>query len=103
MPPKPRPRFAVERDGQDIMETRIRHGVSTGLSFGRVLPGMVPLYEEMESMRFAGYTPRAWQDLDSDERAAGVAHYRMHQLVEMHKEDAVADKMKRKTERSHGH
>ena len=100
----PRPPFAVERDGQDIMETRIRHGVRTGLSFGRLLPGMVPLYEELEAMRFAGYNQLAWQELGPDERAESVAHYRMHQLVEMHKEDAVAERMKRETEKTHhGH
>jgi hypothetical protein len=52
--------------------------------------------EEMEAMRFAGYTLHQWTPMESEEKAFHVAHYRLHGLVEMHKEDAVAEKMKEK-------
>jgi len=61
-----------------------------------MLPHLVPLMEEMEAMRFAGYTLRQWTEMESEEKAFAVAHYRLHGLVEMHKEDAVAEKMKEK-------
>lgn len=76
----------------------MKHAVGTGLSFGRLSPALVPLFEEMEAMRFAGYTERQWRDMDSEEKAFSVAHYRMHGMVEMHKEDAVAEKVKEKTD-----
>ncbi len=60
---------------------------------------MVPLFEEMEACRFSGYTWRHWRALDPMERAAGVAHHRVHHLVETHKEDAVAERVKAKTEK----
>jgi hypothetical protein len=93
----------VERDGYDIAEAHLHHGVRTGLSFGRLLPPLVPLYEEMEAMRFAGYNERAWRRLEPDEKALHVAHFRVHGLVEMHKEDAVAAWVKREQEKAHGH
>ena len=92
----------MERDGEDIREARLHNGVRTGLSFGRLLPSLVPLYEEMEAMRFAGYNERAWRRLDTEEKAFHVAHFRVHGLVEMHKDDAVAERMKA-SEKVHGH
>lgn len=62
---------------------------------------MVPLFEEMEACRFSGYTWRQWRELDPLERGAGVAHHRVHLMVENHKEDAVADRVKAETEKGH--
>lgn len=67
-----------------------------------MLPLLVPLFEEMEAMRFAGYTERQWREMDPDEKGFAVAHYRIHGMVEMHKEDALAEKMKQETEKGHG-
>lgn len=39
---------------------------------------------------FCGYTWSRWFELSRLERAAGVAHYRVHHLVELHGEDAVS-------------
>lgn len=60
------------------------------------------MFEEWEAMRFAGYNERAWLELEPDERAIAVAHYRLHDLVEMHKEDALAERVKRESEKRHG-
>lgn len=66
------------------------------------MPSLVPLYEEMESMRFANYNEREWRELESEEKAFAVAHYRIHGAVEMHKSDAVAEKMRQESEKAHG-
>jgi len=62
-----------------------------------MLPDLVPVYEEREASRFSGYTPTAWRDLPHEERAMCVAHYRVHKMVEMHKELAVINEMKRRS------
>jgi hypothetical protein len=55
----------------------------------------VPEIEEREAAIFCGYTWKEWQEfslLDPEgrwNRAAGIAHYRLHHLIEQHIDDAV--------------
>jgi hypothetical protein len=80
----------VARDGTDITEAYARTGVSTGITFGIELEGLVPPYEEYAAMVASHYNSHDWQDLPASERATAVAFYRLAHLVELHGQDAVA-------------
>ncbi len=71
--------------------------VSTGIVYGGNLPGLVPEFEEREAAVFCHLNWTEWRLLDWLERAKNVAHFRLHHLVNLHKNDAVARKMKEKT------
>lgn len=51
-------------------------------------------------MRYANYNLREWKGLDWFERSVHVAHYRYKRLIEIHGNDAVADKMERDSKAS---
>lgn len=63
--------------------------VRSGISFAERIPGAVPEYLEREAARFGLYTWRDWMMLPLVERVAGVAHYRMHNLIELHEGEAM--------------
>lgn len=50
---------------------------------------MVPEYIEREAARFGLYRWIDWCDLSINERTYGIAHYRLHGLIEMHEGDAM--------------
>lgn len=58
--------------------------------YGVDIPGLVPEMEEREAAIFNGYQWRKWRKLPHDERVTGVAHFRLHGLIEHHQQDAVA-------------
>ena len=58
---------------------------------------MVAEVEERDASRFNGYTWAEWKRLPYDDRVTGVAYYRLSRIIDMHKEDAVATEMKRKS------
>lgn len=64
--------------------------MKTGITFNSPIAGLVAQIEEREAAVFCGYTWKEWLNLERIERAAGVAHYRMHQLIERHGDDAVS-------------
>ncbi len=74
----------------------IANPVRTGIDYGVEIPGLIPPYMEREAARFALYNWSDWCDLDPMERAACVAHYRLHGMIEMHTEDAISREMKKK-------
>lgn len=51
--------------------------------------GVVPEIEAREAAVFSGYTWPSWNDLEPDQRASSVAHYRLHLLIDSHINDAV--------------
>jgi len=59
----------------------------------------VPEIEEREAAIFAGYTWRTWHELPREERTDGVAHYRLHRLISLHQDDAVAKDAERRMKR----
>lgn len=67
-----------------------------------ILPGLVPELEERESALFCGYKWKEWLALERIERAANIAHYRMHRLIEMHGEDAVSRESERRARIANG-
>lgn len=68
----------------------------------RLMPGLVPIYEEYEAMRFAGYTSREWRKLHGGERASAVAHYRYNRLIGQHEQDIAIAEADRRTKHATG-
>lgn len=95
MPQKRRRAFDIRRNDQKITDYRLRHGVDPGITLGRLLPSLVPLYEEREAMVYSHYNPTEWKGLGHEEKAMCVAHYRLSRMVRNHSEDAVIEKAER--------
>lgn len=60
--------------------------------------GVVPEYEEREAARFGLYRWTDWIRLSLKERVQGIAHYRMHALIELHSGDAHAEHAERESQ-----
>lgn len=80
--------FGVAKNGEAIQQAAIRRMVTTGIEFHRLLPELVPLYEEREAATFSHYNFNEWQALHYSEKAMAVAHYRLSRLVGIHEEEA---------------
>ncbi len=82
--------FAILRDGEPIELFPLKRTIRTGISFGdpRTELGMVAEYEEREAAVFAGIPWLDWLAMPMSERAACVAHARLHHMVSMHAQDA---------------
>lgn len=78
----------MEKNGELIQRAALRRVITTGIEFRRLLPELVPLYEEREAAIFSHYNFTEWQALDYSEKAMAVAHYRLSRLVSIHEEDA---------------
>ena len=87
----------MTRHGEPILELLPSQTVQTGVRYSALVPGMVPEVEERDAARFNGDTWAEWRKLSYDERVTGVAYYRLSRIIEMHKEDAVATEVKRKS------
>jgi hypothetical protein len=87
----PLPRFGIVRNGEPLLATPLRNTVRTGIAYDdvRVSLGLVPEYEEREAAAFTSVPWMQWLDVDTRERAAMVAHFRMHNQVSLHIGDAV--------------
>lgn len=83
--------FAVLRNGESIELAPLRRTVKTGIAYGdpRLDIGLVAEYEEREAATYAGIPWMQWLAAPIQERAASVAHYRLHYLIQMHGQDAV--------------
>lgn len=84
----------MERDGEPLEKYPIRT-LYTGITFRRVFPGMVPEIEERDAAVFGRYTWMQWQKLPLEERAAGIAHYRIHYQITLHQQDVQDRESKR--------
>ena len=71
--------------------------VPTGIRYHSLLPRQVPAVEERAAALFGLYNWRAWLALTWEERAEGVAHYRIHRAIEQHRNETVAREIKRQT------
>jgi hypothetical protein len=85
------PPFGVLRDGEPIELVPLRRTVATGIVYDdpRIALGMVAEFEEREAAVHTGIGWVDWLGLPLRERAAGVAHYRLQYLIQMHGHDAV--------------
>lgn len=95
--------FAVYRNGEPIQLLRLKQGVRTGIEITGLLVGLVPELEEREASLFCGYTWKEWNEFSLTdpvgrwERASGIAHYRVHNLIKQHSEDAVSEEIDRRS------
>lgn len=77
--------------------------MKTGIQQIALLEGLVPEIEEREAAIFSGYTWKEWLEFDLLDpegrwnRAAGVAHYRLHHLIAQHVDDAISQDVKRQS------
>ncbi len=69
------------------------------IRYHAVLEGLVPEIEEREASVFAGYRWNLWRLLSWRDKAASVAHYRLHNLIALHRNDAAAGEMARRSRR----
>lgn len=91
--------FAVTRHGELIQSLPVK-SVRTGIDYSdaRTDLGLVAEFEEREAATFAGISWPDWLQMDMRDRAATVAHYRIHSLVELHAHDAVMQQAKREAQ-----
>jgi hypothetical protein len=73
--------------------------VRTGIWYESEVPGWVPDFELREAAVFCHYTPEEFWTLHWSERAAAVAQFRLHKLVELHEQDAVSRAVERESRR----
>lgn len=87
----PLQRFGIVRDGEPLLAIPLKHSVRTGISFedARIELGMISEFEEREAATFVSIPWTEWVTIDPRERAAMVAHRRMHNQVSLHSHDAV--------------
>lgn len=74
--------------------------VRSGITFAERIPGAVPEYLEREAARFGLYTWQEWLALPLAERVYGVAHYRMHNLIELHEGEAMNAHIEERSQRA---
>jgi hypothetical protein len=86
----------VLRSGEPIENCPLSERIDTGITYGSLLPGMVPEFEERLACMENNYSWREWQKLSWHERGEAVAFYRLRKLVEMHQGEAVSQDMKRR-------
>lgn len=98
----PLQRFGIVRDGEPLAAIPLRNAVRTGIAYDdvRVDLGLIAEFEERQAAQFANTPWMQWVEISPLERAAIVAHYRMHYQVSLHSSDAVTkfQEAKRKRE-----
>ena len=67
--------------------------VRTEIEIVPEIDGWVSELELREAAVYCHYSPKELFELDWRERAACVAQYRLHRLIELHSEDAVNRKV----------
>lgn len=94
----PSPPFGVLRNGEPIAAVPLRNTVTTGIEYAdpRIDLGLIPEVEERSAAVFAAVPWTVWVDMPTDERAAIVAHRRIHLLTQLHSEDAVQQAVERR-------
>jgi hypothetical protein len=86
-----RPVFQVRRNGLDIADVGVRGAISTGITYSQE-------FEGFEACVAAGLNIERWAtgDYPIPFMAKIVAWYRLHNLIEIHKADAVNRKQRKK-------
>lgn len=82
--------YDVQRDGVPILEAGITHAVSTGITYGIQVQGLVPFYEEDDVRAEARLSPLEWRQIGWLARAREVARSRIRRRIEIHVADAQA-------------
>jgi len=92
--------FDVRMRGEPIYLVPLSESVRTGITFDGGVPGCVPMFEEHDTRREAGYTLAQWRALTHQERALEVAYTRMKRYIDLHVQDVVQRDAKRKAKRN---
>ena len=71
--------------------------ISTGIQYHALVPRLVSAVEEREAAVFNLYNWRDWRGLTWEERAEGMAFFRVHRAIELHQNEAVAREIKRQS------
>lgn len=89
--------FGATRNGETLVTYPLGGNITTGIDFDSVWLdyGMVHEYEQREAAAFAHTSWSAWLALPREDKAAGVAHFRVHRLIDAHTSDAVERAVKR--------
>ncbi len=83
-----------------IMEHPLSETVESGVRYGALLEGLVPEMEEREAAVFSRLSWPSYRALSWLERAQTIAHYRLHHVVDLHRNDAASREMSRRTARA---
>lgn len=86
------------RYGEPIDSHPLHRQLQTGITIENQ-GDFVPEYEEREAAVFVLVPWHLWEDLPWQERAAAVAHYRMHHLIQSHIDDAIESERRRQERR----
>lgn len=94
--------FGVTRNGEPIEAVPPRRRVDTGIAYDDVRRefGWISEYEERSVAHEYHYRWDEWSALPVKERAAIVAHSRIHSLVEVHANESVREQQRRDAERT---
>lgn len=85
----------MTRHGTPLRQYLLAKKVDAGIAIESVLD-FVPEYEQREAAVYCQFNWTDWSELDSRERAACIAHYRIHLAIEAHVSDAVTKKANRR-------
>lgn len=91
------------RNGEPIQTYRLNQGVKTGIFQTALIEGLVPEIEEREAAIFCGYTWKEWLEFDLSDpidrwnRVSGIAHYRIHKIIQSNMDDAVNEHVDRQS------
>ena len=75
--------------GRPISSVQLKSQLNAQITAGRGEFGLVSEYEEREAAIFVLCPWHIWTELEWQERAAAIAHYRVHFLVEAHVNEAA--------------
>ena len=89
MSSKPSPGFGVRRNNRPIIEITPKNTINTGIDYGRLIRGIVPIYEEYDAMIEGGYNTIEWAALNYMDKVDAVAYRRLKRLIGLHENDAV--------------
>jgi len=82
------------RKGIPLQEYLLGSKVNPDITLSSI-SGCVPELEEREAAVYCNYNWAQWLSLDWRERAASIAHYRLHWAIERHVQDAVNSAQKK--------
>jgi hypothetical protein len=83
-----------------VTEIELEHGVSAGIVWQALAPGMVPVYEEHSARLRAHISLSEWTGMSPMERAVAIALDRVGRAIENQQAEAEIRHMERKSKAS---
>ena len=88
--------FGISRHGHAIHEIAAGGTVHTGIAHRVQIAGIVPWFEEFDTMVRSSHTPKTWEEIGPFSRAEAVAHRRLAIMISLHEGEAVTTHAERK-------